>query len=39
MKHFITKYQENGKRFAESWLQINLFGRYYCFSRKKIELA
>lgn len=39
MKHFITKYQENGKRFAESWLQINLFGRCYCFSRKKIELA
>lgn len=38
MKHYITKYEENGKRYAESWLQINAFGNCYCFSRKKIEL-
>ncbi len=24
--HYITKYTENGKRYAESWLQVNIFG-------------
>lgn len=38
MKHHITKYRENGKRYAESWLQINAFGNCYCFWRKKIEI-
>ena len=38
MKHLITKYTENGKRFAESWLQINVFGKCFCFSKKKIEI-
>lgn len=38
MKHYITKYEENGKRYAESWLQINAFGNCYCLWRKKIEL-
>ena len=38
MKHYITKYRENGKRYAESWMQIDLFGRSYCFSKKKIEI-
>ena len=38
IKHYITKYQENGQRFAESWLQINLFGKCYCFSRKLIKI-
>ena len=38
IKHYITKYTENGKRYAESWLQINLFGNCYCFSKKRIEI-
>lgn len=38
MKHYITFYGEDGKRYAEAWLQINLFGRCFCFSRKKIEI-
>ncbi|CZQ83878.1 Hypothetical protein Tpal_498 [Trichococcus palustris] len=38
MKHFITKYAEDGKRFAESWLQIDAFGRSFCFNKKKIEI-
>lgn len=38
IKHYITKYAENGKRYAESWLQINIFGKCYCFSKKRIEI-
>ena len=38
MKHYITKYYENGKRYAESWLQIDIFGKCFCFSRKRIEI-
>ena len=37
MKHYITKYIENGKTYVESWLQINAFGKVFCFSKKKIE--
>lgn len=37
MHHYITQYTENGKRYAESWLQINIFGLSWCFSRRKIE--
>lgn len=37
--HYMTLYEEDGVRYAESWLQINFFGRAVCFSRqrKKIE--
>lgn len=38
MRHYITKYEENGKRYAESWMQINIFGFAFCFWRKKIEI-
>ena len=38
MKHHITTYTENGKKYVSSWLQINLFGRCYCFSKKTKEL-
>lgn len=38
MKHYITKYEENGVRFAEAWLQINFFGKCFCFWRKKIKI-
>lgn len=38
MHHYITKFKENGKRYATSWFQINLFGRAYCFNIKKIEI-
>jgi hypothetical protein len=38
IKHYITKYEEENKRYAESWLQINIFGRCYCFCRKRIEI-
>jgi len=34
MKHYITKYVEDGKQVIMSWLQINLFGKCYCFSKR-----
>lgn len=36
--HYITKYAENGRLYAESWLQINIFGKTFCFSKQKIEI-
>ncbi len=38
MHSYITKYEECGKRYAESWLQVNAFGRSFCFYKKKIEI-
>lgn len=38
IKHYITKYEENGKRYAESWIQLNVFGFIRCYSKKRIEL-
>lgn len=38
MKHYITKYTEEGKAYAEAWIQLNLFGRCFCFWRKRIEI-
>lgn len=36
--HYITKYTENGIRYAEAWFQINVFGLTFCISRRKIEI-
>lgn len=40
MHHYITKYTDvtTGKRYAESWLQINLFGYALTLWSKKIPL-
>lgn len=38
LHHYITKYSEDGVLYAESWLQINLFGKCFCFSKKRIAL-
>lgn len=37
-KHFLTVYEENNKLYAESWLQLDVFGRSYCFSKNKKEI-
>lgn len=39
MKHYITKYEENGKMYAEAWLQVNFLHLCFCFSKKKIEIG
>lgn len=38
MKHYITKYEEEDKLYAESWFQVNLFGKCICLWRKRIEI-
>ena len=40
MKHYITEYTtpENGKRYATAWLQLNVFGKIFCFSVITIEI-
>lgn len=35
--HYITKYWENDAHYAESWIQIDLFGRCFCFWRRRIK--
>lgn len=37
-KHFLTVYEENSKLYAESWLQLDVFDRSYCFSKNKREI-
>lgn len=39
MKHYLTTYVENGIRYAEAWLQINLFGKCFCFWRRRKEIG
>lgn len=36
--HYLAKYRENGKQYVESWIQLNLFGKCWCFSKRKIEI-
>ena len=36
--HYITKYEENGRCWVEAWIQINLFGKCFCFSKRKMEI-
>lgn len=38
MHHYITKYVENGVKYVESWLQINLFGKCFCISRRRLVM-
>ena len=40
IKHYITKYTDcnTNKMFAESWLQVNLLGKCFCFNKKKVLL-
>ncbi len=39
MRHYITRYQEDGVLYAEAWLQIDLFGKSFCFWRVKQVIA
>ena len=37
-KHFLTVHEENSKLYAESWLQLDVLNRSYCFSKNKKEI-
>ena len=39
LRHYITKYKEGDHYYAESWLQLELFGKVWCFSCKKIDVT
>ena len=38
IKHYITKYRENCTLWAEAWIQVDLFGRTFCFWKKRIKV-
>jgi hypothetical protein len=38
LHHYITKYEQDGKRYAEAWIQLDLFGRCWCFWKRRVEL-
>jgi hypothetical protein len=38
LHHYLTKYMENGIRYAESWLQFDIFDWQFCFWRIKIKI-
>lgn len=38
IQHYITKYVENEKKYAEAWIQINFFGQSFCLSKKRIRI-
>ena len=37
--HYMTKYTEQGRRYVEAWIQLDVFGLRWCFSRRKRELS
>ncbi len=37
--HYMTKYDENNHSYVASWIQINLFKRCYCFSKRIKQLS
>lgn len=36
--HYLTAYKENGDIYAEAWLQLNLLGWCFCFSKRKKKI-
>lgn len=38
LHHYITTYKENGRCYAEAWFQIDIFGKSFCLSKKRICL-
>ncbi|MBK5254210.1 MAG: hypothetical protein JJE03_07125 [Peptostreptococcaceae bacterium] len=38
VKHHLTKYRSNDKKYVASWMQISLFGKQLCFSKKALEI-
>ncbi len=38
MHHYLTTYTENGKRYAEAWIQLNVFGRSFCFAKRRKKI-
>lgn len=39
LRHYMTKYEEDGVLWVESWIQVNAFGRCWCLSRKRLQIG
>lgn len=39
LKHHLTKYKTDGELYVATWLQLNLLGKCYCFSKKQIRIT
>ena len=39
MKHYMTFYEEDGIKYAESWLQINFLSWCFCFWKIKKAIS
>ena len=39
LRHYMTKYEEDGVLWVESWIQVNAFGRCWCFSKRKLQIG
>lgn len=38
IRHLITRYAEGGSAWAEAWIQVDLFGRSWCLSRRRVRI-
>ncbi len=39
LHHYITRYwDEDGRRWVVSWIQLNAFGRCWCFSERRVRI-
>lgn len=38
IRHLMTKYCEDGGLRVESWIQIDVFGRFWCVSRRVVVI-
>ena len=39
LRHYMTKYEEGGVLWVESWIQVEAFGRCWCFSRRRLQIG
>ena len=39
LRHYMTKYEEDGVLWVESWIQVNAFGRCWCLSRRRLQIG
>lgn len=39
LHHHMTKYIADEKQYVTSWLQLNLFGHCWCFSKRTQEIG
>lgn len=38
IRHLIAEYEEDGRAYAEAWVQVDLLDMCWCLWRRRIEL-